>query len=226
MPRRRTTRALLGCGVVAPPLFVLVFTATGALRTGYDPTYHPVSALSLGDLGWIQITNFVVTGLLLVAFAVGLRRALGRGRGSWWGPALLGTFALALVLSGVFVMDPMLGFPPGAPPGLVAQVSWHHTLHDLAGVAVFVSLPLACFVVARRFAAPPARPGWVAYCILTGVAGLVLLVAFGTAWEADLPFAGLVQRALIVVGWTWVTLLALRLRADLPPANTPGRPTT
>ena len=33
-----------------------------------------MSLLSLGDLGWIQITNFVVSGLLLVAFGVGVAR--------------------------------------------------------------------------------------------------------------------------------------------------------
>jgi hypothetical protein len=43
---------LLACGVIAGPLFVAV------------------AALSLGDLGWIQITNFVVAGLLSTAFSV------------------------------------------------------------------------------------------------------------------------------------------------------------
>jgi hypothetical protein len=33
----------------------------------------PISLLSIGDLGWIQITNFVVGGLLFVAATVGLR---------------------------------------------------------------------------------------------------------------------------------------------------------
>ncbi|MBE1484431.1 putative membrane protein [Plantactinospora soyae] len=66
----RLTRTLLGCGAVAPGLFILVFLVDGATRAGYDPTYHPVSALSLGPRGWIQITNFVLTGLLLLGFAV------------------------------------------------------------------------------------------------------------------------------------------------------------
>ena len=38
------------------------------------------------DLGWIQITTFVVTGLLWVAFAVGMRRVRHPGRGGTWGP--------------------------------------------------------------------------------------------------------------------------------------------
>jgi hypothetical protein len=31
--------------------------------------------LANGDLGWLQITNFVVTGLMTVAFAAGSSRA-------------------------------------------------------------------------------------------------------------------------------------------------------
>ena len=54
-------------------------------REGFDLRRHPLSLLSLGELGWIQIGNFVVAGLLVVAFAVGLRRVLHPGRGGTWG---------------------------------------------------------------------------------------------------------------------------------------------
>lgn len=40
----------------------------------------------------MQITNFVVTGLLVLAFAVGLRRVLHLGRGAVAGPVLTGVF--------------------------------------------------------------------------------------------------------------------------------------
>jgi len=75
------TRALLACGVVAGPLFVAVALLQVLTRQGFDLTRHPISLLSLGDLGWIQIANFVIAGLLAVAFALGLRRALRPGRG-------------------------------------------------------------------------------------------------------------------------------------------------
>ena len=63
-------------GMIAPTLFVGTFTIEGSLRPGYDPgTIHfreYVSALSIGPGGCIQIANFVVVGLLLLAFARGL----------------------------------------------------------------------------------------------------------------------------------------------------------
>ena len=76
----RPTLMLLACGVVAGPLFIAVALLQALTRQGFDLGRHPLSLLSLGELGWIQITNFVVAGLLTVAFAVGLRRVLHPGR--------------------------------------------------------------------------------------------------------------------------------------------------
>jgi hypothetical protein len=65
----------LRCGLVAGPAFVIVFSADGATRPGYRPLRHPVSSLSLGPRGWVQVTNFAVTGALYLAAAAGLARA-------------------------------------------------------------------------------------------------------------------------------------------------------
>lgn len=218
-PQQPVTRVLLACGALGGPLFVVVLLIQGATRPGYSPMRHPGSLLSLGDQGWIQITNFLVTGLLMLAFAVGLRRALGSGRGSRWGPLLLAGYGLGLLAAGVFVTDPLLGYPPGTPSGPNATVSWHGTLHNLAGLVAFASLSAACFVLARRFAAQPAGRGWAVYCMVTGVAVLACFVAASAAFSQQVnaltELGGLFQRAAIVLGWGWVALLAMRLLATL-----------
>jgi hypothetical protein len=66
---------LLGCGAVGGPLFVAAFTIEGAARPAYDPMREPVSALALGNRGWTQSTNFIGTGLLMLALSAGLRFA-------------------------------------------------------------------------------------------------------------------------------------------------------
>lgn len=220
----RATRRLLACGAVGAPLFVVVFMVDGATRRGYSPAEHAVSQLSLGERGWLQIASFVVTGLLMLAFAVGLRRALHPGRGAAWGPLLVGAFGLALVGSGVFVMDPMRGYPPGAPPGIPPDVSWHHAVHDSLGLVVFTVLPLASLALARRFAAEPGGRGWAACSVATAAVMLALLVAFGTAWEGGDRGAGLLQRGMIVAGWGWIALVAVRLLRSGRPARRPVRP--
>ena len=60
-----TTNALLTCGAAAGVLFLVVSFGQVVTRSGFDLTLHPLSALALGDLGWLQITNFMLTGLLV-----------------------------------------------------------------------------------------------------------------------------------------------------------------
>ncbi|HXQ55571.1 MAG TPA: DUF998 domain-containing protein [Actinomycetes bacterium] len=110
------TARLLTAGIVAGPLFLAVWALQAFTRHGFDPGRHPLSLLSLGQLGWIQIANFVVTGALLVACAVGLRHVLHRGRGGTWGAWLVGAFGAGMILAGVFVTDAGAGFPPARPP--------------------------------------------------------------------------------------------------------------
>src|SRR5581483_3301894 len=75
-------RLLLACGAIGPLLFIVVFLIEGVTRADYNPLRYPVSSLSIGDLGWIQAANFLMVGLLLCAFAIGLRRVLSGSRGA------------------------------------------------------------------------------------------------------------------------------------------------
>src|ERR1700716_3309565 len=135
-----TTRALLVGGLVAGPLFIVVAMIQAFTRPGFDLTRHAISMLSLGDLGWIQTTNFVATGLLAGAFAVGIRRALHPGRAGTWGPLLIGVYGAGMVTAGVFHTDPGLGFPSGAPAGMPAVMSWHAIVHSIAFFVLFIAL--------------------------------------------------------------------------------------
>jgi hypothetical membrane protein len=220
LPEQPLTRALLACGAVAGPLFLLVVIVQDYTRAGFDPRQHPLSLLSLGDLGWIQVTNFVVTGLLNVAFAVGLRRVLHPGHGGTWGPLLIGAYGVGLVGTGIFRADPAWGYPPGAPPGLPDDPSWHYILHGVAFFVVFISLIAACFVFARRFAAQGAR-GWAAYSAATGIALPALyLLASLLAGDGENPQPlSLLLRAIALLGWGWASMLAVRLRSTVGSAQ-------
>lgn len=211
-----STKTLLACGVIGGPLFVVAFIVEGATRANYDPLRHPVSSLALGDSGWIQIANFVVTGLLTLAFAVGLWRALRSPEGSSWGTLLIGAWAIGLLGAGLFVTDPVSGYPPGAPDRL-SGYSGHGALHDLFSVLGFMALTAACFAFGRRFAARGER-GWAAYSAVTGVVFAVAFVlasaGFGQV-ESLVDLAGLFQRIAVIAGFGWLTLLAVRLLKSL-----------
>ncbi|MFD1544114.1 DUF998 domain-containing protein [Nonomuraea guangzhouensis] len=197
--------------MIGGPLFVIAFLIEGATRAGYDPLRHPVSSLALGPYGWTQIANFVVTGLLMLLFAHGQRRALhAAGRRSTWGPLLVGTYAIGLIGAGVFVTDPVGGYPPGTP--VQGVHTWHGDLHDFPfSLLVFAALAAACFVFARRFAGWGER-GWAVYSAVTGVLVVIGFFLSGQAFSQVDGLGGLLQRLTIAAGWGWLTLLAIHLR--------------
>jgi hypothetical protein len=203
------TQWLLVSGAVGAFGFVIVALAAGTVRPQYSPLYHHISALSLGEGGWIQVANFIVTGVLMLLCALGLRRALATGRGAVWGPILIGAFGLGLIAAGVFVQDAAFGYPPGAPAGIPETHTIHGTLHNVASLVVFGALPAACVVFFRRFLASRNR-GWAAYSLLTGFAVPAFIVISSVALFRGGP-AGLFQRLSVGAGWLWVGLLAIRL---------------
>ncbi|MER5933944.1 DUF998 domain-containing protein [Streptomyces sp. NPDC002054] len=213
------TRCLLVCGAIAGPLFVATFVIAGATRADYHPLRHPVSSLALGGLGWIQVANFLMAGALGLAFAAGLRRALRPLRGSTWGPLLVGIWAAGLLGAGIFVTDPVSGYPLGTPDKLAHYGSTHAALHDGVSLAAFVALAAACFIFARRFVVW-GKPAWAIYSALTGIVFLVTFALSNLGFDqADglVDLGGLFQRVAITVGWSWLSLLALHLlQRDAP----------
>jgi hypothetical protein len=202
------TKTLLTAGIIAGPLFVITVVAQMFTRAGFDPKRHPLSLLSLSELGWIQITNFVLCGLLAFASAFGLRRVLAGGRGSKWGPILIGTYGLALVWGGVFVADPIDGYPIGTPLGTDGvQLSWHGILHALAPAVAGIALISAAVVFARRFAAEGKR-GWMWYTIGTVIAYLVLATASFPLGDFRIQLVG---GAAI---WTWASAVTAHYAAS------------
>ncbi len=206
-----TTRLLLAAGAIGPLLFTAVYLVEGATRPGYDALRMAASSLSLSDQGWTQTVNFIVCGSLILGFALGLRQTLPAGPGATWGPILVGAVGAGLIMAGVFVTDPALGYPLGTPPGPAVRTTLHGALHwVLGGFVVFGSLPAACFVFARRWASDPQRKGWATYSVLTGLLVIGFFVAFAVAsMHGDL--AGLFERISLSFGMLWVALFAIRL---------------
>jgi Protein of unknown function (DUF998) len=204
MPNLLPTRALLICGAVAGPLFVLVVLIQDYTRPGFDPRQHLLSLLSLGDWGWVQIANFVIAGALNLAAAAGLRRS-----GGTWGPILIAGYGAGLVIVGVFRTPPAFGYPAGAPSGEPLELGLSGTMHKVGFMLVLLSLTAACAVYARRFLAS-GQPGWGLYSLATGVALPALVVAGTVAGATAGPQPlSLCLRAFALLGWLWAASIAV-----------------
>ena len=211
------TKRLLICGMIAGPLFTIVWIIEGITRANYNPLRHPVSSLALSGFGWMQVVNFIVAGLLMIAFAIGLRLKLRPQRGSTWGPLLIAIWGIGLLGAGIYVTDPVSGYPPGSPD-LLLNPTAHGALHDQFSLIGFAALMVACFVFSYRFAGGGER-GWAVYSVITGIlfpVGIVLASVAFSQNQSLVAFGGLLQRITVTIGWTWLTLLAVHLLTTLP----------
>jgi hypothetical protein len=208
----------IACGVLAGPLFVSSFTVIGARRAGYDWRRHAVSSLAAGRGGWSQRANFAVAGALYCIAAHGLARGPKRTVGPHVVPALIFGVGGGLVGSGLFVTDPVAGFPPssrdqdGADRPLPSAPTRSGTLHNLCALPIFAGIPAAALTCAAS-AARRAEYRWASYSAGSAIAMTSACGLFGAAFGGAPRLAGrggVFQRISITAGFGWLSALSFR----------------
>lgn len=202
--QRRPGRGLLWAGSLGPAVFLGLGVGQGVLREGFDFRRNALSQLSLGELGWLQVAVFLVTGALVIVGAAGTRFVLPSGGAGRQAPWLVGVFGGSFLVSGVFRAGPGAGFPVGAPGTGAASLSVHGGVHMVGGMVGYLALCAAFLVLARVFGERGER-GWAVAC---RVAPVVVLAGFMASAASVLAFtlgAGL--------GLAWLAAVTLRLAA-------------
>lgn len=190
---RSTSLTVAGwAGVVGPLLFTAAFLAQEAFRRDeFDPIAEPVSALEAGPNGWVQQANFVGFGVLTIAFALGLRRALAPSRATSVGWRLMLATGVLNVLAAVFPLREDASGATYDPGG-----------HTVVGFVYFLSSALALVILSRAFGKDAHWSGLATHTLAAGilaVLGFVLMGALFVPDDAPLhDYAGLGQRVLIL----------------------------
>jgi uncharacterized membrane protein YidH (DUF202 family) len=187
-------------GMIGPILLGTVLIALSALEydfmlgIGWHPLTDPAGAwpsgLALGHYGPVQVANFVVSGLLLAFFSLGLYFGARDGYGSPLGPAFLFVAGVALALMGLET-DPMRRVGPR---------SLHGFIHDAAFVIFVLAFLAALFSLWRRFEAEPRWRGHARYTLATEILAVLLLLLPGVAYYL-----------FIVTLLAWIEVTAIRL---------------
>ena len=214
----------IACGVVAGPLFVSSFTVLGARRAGYDWRRHAVSSLAAGQGGWSQRANFAVTGALYCIAAHGLARSPRRAGAPRVVPALIFGVGAGLVGSGLFVTDPVAGFPPssrdqnGVGRALPVAPTRSGKLHNLCAIPIFAGIPVAALISATS-AARSGEYRWASYSAGAAVSMMGAFALFGAAFGGNPRLAGrggVFQRISVTAGFGWLSALSLRGLSAVP----------
>ena len=204
-------RLAVWSGMIGSLLFLAVFVAEDVFSPDFDWLSTAVSEHSRTPHGWIQITTFIVVGLLFVIFSGGISEELRNVPGSRTGPLMIGITGVCLILSGPFVTD-----PGGVVMGS-SGATWHGAVHGIVGAIAFTLMPLSCFVFYRRLRSQPAWRSFarwsltVCFIIIFGIV-LLKLAELGIMHS----LLGLFQRLLLVAYFGWILVLALRLHAIRP----------
>jgi hypothetical protein len=186
--------------MIGPILFGTALLALSSLqydfmlRIGWRPLADPAGAwpsgLALGPYGPVQVANFVVSGLLLALFAVGLHLGVTEGRGSPRGTGLLVVAGVSMALMG-FETDPIRR---------VGHRSIHGLIHDAAFVLFVFTFLAALFLLWWSFRAHTLWRYHARYTLTTGILAIVLLLLPGVAYYL-----------FIATVLAWIEVSAIRL---------------
>ena len=191
--------------MAAGPVFLVSSVIQGSARSGFDFSRNAFSQLSLGDLGWIQIATFLMTGALTIAGASGIASALRSTRNGRRIAQLIAVYGASLLAAGVFTADPGEGFPSGAPQD-AGTLSTHGLVHLASASVGFLAL-CAAFVLLGRHFHRYGRVAWALPCYVVPAFTVAGISASATTIVAFTVGAG--------IAILWLTAVSSRLRSDL-----------
>ena len=186
-------------GVVAPVIFIAANLTAAFSSPNYNFIRDSISSLALSPLGWVQTIGFMLMGLLIEAFVIGLILSIRGGWGFRLGAGILVFFGFGILLVGAFHTDPAGG--PRTFEGII---------HGVAVVAVFWLAPFASLLIAYDLRKNLYWKGFFLYTIIASAIALALML--GRVWlPSEMSWFGLYERILTLDELIWVVVVAVRL---------------
>ena len=187
-------------GMIGPFLFGVILTSLTILKYDFllslgwhpllDPTFDWPSGLALGDFGWIMTATFILSGLMIMLFASGLRLSLPPIRLARIGTLLLSLAGFAL-MGLAFTTDPTL---------TSITRTWHGLLHDVSFVLLGLTLVPAMILLGFAFRMDESWNNLSFYTWIT------VALALPTFWLKGAAFYVFILAVLI-----WCEVVAFRL---------------
>ena len=222
IPDKAVVLGAAAAGGLVTPLFLGLTFGLGALKPGFSHLGSPMSILG-GETGWRGLAfngGITVTGLLVLAFALGLKRRLPAGWLPRAGSALLAGGGVGLLGVGLFHCD------PGCRNVLV-EPDWVGQVHILAALLAGTGCgvgPVFLWPALRR------SPAWrdlapltLTLAILANLAGLTFWVSLLAGHRLH-SVEGLAERLGLVLIFLWMARMAARLGRMASRAAKSGAP--
>jgi hypothetical membrane protein len=213
-PQPRTRRPVLALAAVAGPiLFLIAWIVLGFVNNGYtlwgvhvahyNPIQQQISALGVGNTAPYMNTTFILTGLLLIAGAIGIFTVLRTemtARVRKWSLALWILPGVGSIIDGIFTFE--------------------HAMPHFAGFALVLCAIAGYAVTGVALRRSPAWRHTGRWLIVAAVLTVALTATFSATFtptaEGQLTgIAGLTERTLVTQIMWWYVLLGWKTyRAD------------
>lgn len=208
--RNLTNFCILILFIIGGPVLVLLLSAIAVIGdAGYNFFDDAISMLVFGPRGWLETAVFVLIGVVMAVFALRLHSSISVDIKSKIGIILLVSVGVSFILTAIFPTA-----PNNAPP------SFHSFIHGLLSHAVPLLFIIASFMFGAVFRSDPRWKTLSVYTYATGAAIVVLIALSATVLN---PLAGLYERLLLLIGLSWVEVVAGRLLLFCLGPPKPGR---
>ena len=199
---RKRAEILAICGMVAPPLMIALWTVASILRPGYDQLTQKGSELGTGQNSIIMNLNFAATGILIIAFVLGLARSVSGNNRVRIGTTLLLVAGLCETVTAGFACD------PGCPP---TTGSFSQNAHLGIALVFFSSIAFAPLLIGVGIGRDQFWKPYASYSTATGIANVALGTAFSVGVLTSFPLVGLLERVFLAFPFLWIELMAIHL---------------
>jgi len=196
-------RWALGITVIGIAIYIVLDVVAQLLPPHYSPIRQAESDLGVGPYGWVMDVNFVVRGVLSLAFVYGLLRM--------W-PKTTGVPKLSLVLIGAWGIGAFV--LAVSPADVSGPATLHGTIHLVTAFLAFLFVTVGVLGVSYSMPAvipwQSVRPYARAIAIFTGIA-LVLLLAGTSIPRVEQNLFGLLERVFLGLALLWMLVVSIHL---------------
>lgn len=190
------------CGIIILPIDVVIFYILGALTPGYNSLTKTISELGETGAQYALLTSiyFIISGIIIILFSLGLNEGITESKGSWIGPFLLAMEGgFDFIGSGVFPCDVDC-----------AGQTFSGMMHYVVSLVGLVCLTLAPFFIWKTLKKDEKWAGYEKFSLIMGILLLFLVGFFMISFITQL-LVGLLQRILYYTYLTWIFVLAIKL---------------
>ena len=204
---KKNHRIYIICGIIMPILFTLLIIIESLLRPGFSQIHTEISYLGIGPYSIIQNTNFIISGFLSIAFAIGL----GFSISAHTKQKVKNIIELLLIIFGVGVTF------AGISLILVSVFTtdyFFYMIHLLATFVAFFTIIIAQILIwwAPRRTKTTIWGYYPKFSLLTGLISIVMLIIF--LYTITSSYQGLTERLFVAIPLIWIEVTGLKLYSN------------